>query len=71
MISPMLFSGPELRDYKSEKEGKELKQDGGEWHGYIQDRKDGLKKCIEIGSCFHYGKTTLEFLKSQKSTRTD
>ena len=26
--------------------------------GYIRDRKDGLKKCIEIRSCFRYGKMT-------------
>ena len=25
---------------------------------YIRDRKDGLKKCIEIRSCFRYGKMT-------------
>ena len=37
--------------------------------GYIRDHKDGLKKCIEIRSCFRCGKMT--FLKSQKSTRTD
>ena len=61
MISQMLFSQPELRDYKSE-EGEELSQDLGEWRGYFRDCKDGLKKCIEIRSCFRYGKTTLEFV---------
>ena len=28
--------------------------------GYIRDRKDGLKKCIEIRSYFRYGKNPLE-----------
>ena len=31
---------------------------------------DGLKNCIEIQSCFRYGKTTLEFLKSQNLKST-
>lgn len=75
VLSPMLFSWPELRDYKSEEEGgEELKQDGGEWHGYVRDCKNGLKKCREIWSCFCHGKMTkvqsrknpLELTDSQK-----
>ena len=40
----------------------------GEWRGYIRDRKGGLKKYIQIRSCFRYGKTTLEFLKRHLTT---
>ena len=63
MISPMLFSRPELSNYNSEEDGEELYQDGGEWSGYIREQKDGSKKCMKTPSCFRCGKTMLEFLR--------
>jgi len=68
----MLFSWPELRDYKSEEEGgEELKQDVGEWHGCVHDCKNGLKKCIEIWSCFCHGKMTKVQIRKNPLELTD
>ena len=73
LINALLMT--RIKSYKSEEEGgEELKQDGGEWHECVQDCKNGLKKCIEIWSCFCHGKMTkvqsrknpLELTESQK-----
>ena len=44
-------------------------QERGEWRRYIRVRKYCLKKCIEIRSCFRYGKATLEFLRRHLTTQ--